>query len=369
MNRARLEQKEQLKVYMSSRQVESLQVLAMSTQNLEKFISEEQMINPMLELPENGIEAEMAENTPSILLSQHQYNKERTDVSSLLENIPEKKSESLEDYLIAQLPVNELDSKQYKLCKKIIRYLDRDTGFLPEMTKTLLNEWNVDAEELESAIRLIRTLDPAGVCAYDMRDCFKLQLERRGVTDRIPYEIIDDYLKELAERKFSGISRHMKISTARVREAYVLIQSLSPHPTENFNGSETQYIVPDVIAEYENQVWVLRFLRPAAVMVRLNHEYIRMAKEAEDTETINYFANKIHRARQLAAAVQQREDTIKALLYYALEEQKEYALGNGAKRKLQQKTIAERLGVHPSTINWALKDKYIKVPIGIIPIA
>ena len=81
MNRARLEQKEQLKVYMSSRQVESLQVLAMSTQNLEKFISEEQMINPMLELPEN---------TPSILLSQHQYNKERTDVSSLLENIPEK---------------------------------------------------------------------------------------------------------------------------------------------------------------------------------------------------------------------------------------------------------------------------------------
>ena len=90
MNRARLEQKEQLKVYMSSRQVESLQVLAMSTQNLEKFISEEQMINPMLELPENGIEVEMAENTPSILLSQHQYNKERTDVSSLLENIPEK---------------------------------------------------------------------------------------------------------------------------------------------------------------------------------------------------------------------------------------------------------------------------------------
>lgn len=148
------------------------------------------------------------------------------------------------------------------------------------MTKTLLNEWNVDAEEMESAIRLIRTLDPAGVCAYDMRDCFKLQLERRGVTDRIPYEIIDDYLKEVAERKFSGISRRMKISTARVREAYVLIQSLSPHPTENFNGSETQYIVPDVIAEYENQVWVLRFLRPAAVMVRLNHEYIRMAKEA-----------------------------------------------------------------------------------------
>ena len=85
------------------------------------------------------------------------------------------------------------------------------------MTKTLLNEWNVDAEELESAIRLIRTLDPAGVCAYDMRDCFKLQLERRGVTDRIPYEIIDDYLKEVAERKFSGISRRMKISTARVR--------------------------------------------------------------------------------------------------------------------------------------------------------
>lgn len=155
----------------------------------------------------------------------------------MLENIPEKKSESLEDYLIAQLPVNELDSKQYKLCKKIIRYLDRDTGFLPEITKTLLNEWNVDAEELESAIRLIRTLDPAGVCAYDMRDCFKLQLERREVTDRIPYEIIDDYLKELAERKFSGISRRMKISTARVREAYVLIQSLSPHPTENFNGS------------------------------------------------------------------------------------------------------------------------------------
>lgn len=237
------------------------------------------------------------------------------------------------------------------------------------MTKTLLNEWNVDAEELESAIRLIRTLDPAGVCAYDMQDCFKLQLERRGVTDRIPYEIIDDYLKEVAERKLSGISRRMKISTARVREAYVLIQSLSPHPTENFNGSETQYIVPDVIAEYENQVWVLHFLRPAAVVVRLNHEYIRMAKEAEDTETINYFANKIHRARQLAAAVQQREDTIKALLYYALEEQKEYALGNGAKRKLQQKTIAERLGVHPSTINRALKDKYIKVPIGIIPIA
>lgn len=60
-------------------------------------------------------------------------------------------------------------------------------------------------EELEETLKVIQTLDPAGIAARDLRECLLLQLDRKKQEHHpheIAYRIIYDYFDEFSKKHY-----------------------------------------------------------------------------------------------------------------------------------------------------------------------
>ena len=115
--------------------------------------------------------------------------------------IPEAVEEStLSDYLLEQMSERELTEKQKAIADYLIGSIDSN-GYmlrsLQDISDDLILSENIDASvsEIDDVFQIIRSFDPAGVGAVNLRDCLLLQLERLKGTlkNRRAYEIIDKY--------------------------------------------------------------------------------------------------------------------------------------------------------------------------------
>ncbi len=351
---------------LSPAQMENLQILAMNRQELTDFLLNEQMENPMLELDDTSgfqwdgiILGEWVNYRDSLEKDDRAVRNE----DGCFREIPDRQEQTLHDYLCQQIPA-EADKRQQVLTEKLTGLLDESTGYFQVEKEEILR---AAGKEAESAIRLIREMDPPGVGAFGLKDCLKMQLDRKGVRDRILYQIIDDYLEEVAENRFSTISRALKISTEKTRHYVRMIKELNPRPAKCFGGGQPVYVVPDIRA-FKEEKWEIALCGRGSRELHLNETYMQMASRASDEQLIQYFERKIKRARQVIRAVEQREETLVRLMSFILEYQGDFALGKGGRVPLLMKDAAEVLGIHPSTVSRAVKDKYVELPCGVVPL-
>ena len=61
--------------------------------------------------------------------------------------------------------------------------------------------------DVAEALRVVHTLDPAGVGAADLRECLLLQLESRGGKGGVAWQIVADHLKLVELRQFKELAR------------------------------------------------------------------------------------------------------------------------------------------------------------------
>ena len=103
----------------------------------------------------------------------------------------------------------------------------------------------------------IRALDPAGVCAYDLRDCLSLQLKRLEPTPsrKLALEIVDYYFDLFSLRHYDRLGAALGIDRDSLREAIDVIRSLNPKPGGIIGDSEadvrSRHIIPDFNVEVD----------------------------------------------------------------------------------------------------------------------
>ncbi len=89
---------------------------------------------------------------------------------------------SLREHLLAQLNLTQASQRDRALVSFLIESLDED-GYLgitlDEIQHELLSELELETEELNAALALLQSFDPAGVGARNAAECLKLQLQRR----------------------------------------------------------------------------------------------------------------------------------------------------------------------------------------------
>jgi RNA polymerase sigma-54 factor len=119
---------------------------------------------------------------------------------------------SLADYLHGQLNVMSLSSRDLVLAKVIVESLD-DDGYLrvdlPELVDIAELDPPATADEFQIALRLVQSLDPAGVAARTVGECLLLQLPK--IEDEHERElaraIISEHLDGLAAKDVNGLAR------------------------------------------------------------------------------------------------------------------------------------------------------------------
>ena len=367
----------QQKQVFSARQQQSAAVLQMGRIELEEFLSQEVLENPLLEYDENRIEdyeerdivekLEWLEETDKQNLSYYEqdYDKENDKIT----NLPNSAEEGLEKYILSQFYTMKLNKRKQKILEYLVLSLD-ERGYFTEEPHVTAEVLHTTEDEIEECLFLLKKAEPAGIGAKDLQECLLLQLDRKGLEAPVARKIICSYLELLGKNQLSFLAKKLDISMRELLENFRLIQELNPKPGNGFAYREhLKYLKPDVtVVKFSDRFEII--LNEASTQVMVHSYYSRMLKEDVDLETKEYIRKKLNQAKWTIQCVEQRSATLgavaKALVTMQtafFESGKEYLV------PLTMQQLAEMVGLHESTVSRAVKDKYLQCSWGIYPVA
>ncbi len=258
----------------------------------------------------------------------------------------------------------------------IIENLD-GRGYLTTSLFDLSDDLGVSEERVAEALGVVQSLEPPGIGARNLAECLKFQVRAR--TDAPPG------LLAFLEHDFAALSgsnnvRALKSLTSATAQRFLqfIRDRLYPYPADLFRppypcqGSELPVRTPDVVVSRDRGALVVTVPLSERLVLRVDAEYEGLARtmaargagrQAGDVKRLvgearTFISNLTHRHRvmaQVAAEVLQVQEG------YLRE-------GPRGLRPLTKKELAERTGLHESTICRATRGKTLMLPDGeVIP--
>ncbi len=236
---------------------------------------------------------------------------------------------TLRDHLMAQLRVTQASLRDRALITFLIESLD-DDGYLidalDEVLSDLPDELEVDLDELNAALALLQSFDPAGVGARSASECLKLQLLRLDAspTRTLALEIVAHHLELLAARDFTRLRKQLKADDDELRSAHALIRSLEPFPGAAYGKAEADYVVPDIMVRKTAQGWQAELNPEVVPKLRINHLYANILRNSRGDPGSGSLRQQLQEARWLIKNIQQRFETILRVAQAIVERQKSF---------------------------------------------
>ena len=363
---------------LSQRMIQSAEILQMTSQELNTYINELALENPVIDIVEPPTAQEQREsieqqewlnsfNEENYYLYQRQNNDDDYDFKSSW-NINTDDGETLQDYLWSQLITENFTDQETEIIKFMLECLD-NKGYLEESIETIASYFGTDTELVEDLLSDLQALDPSGVCARTLEECLKLQLERRNMLTPVLESIIDNCLEMVAKNQIPAIARKLRLSPTETAGYCQIIKSLNPKPGVSFSSrDQLRYIIPDVtIVKFKDHFDILlnESMYPT---IELNSYYRQMNQNPESSELKEYLGNKIRQAEWVKQCVTQRGKTLMQVSRAILEHQEEFfTFGPAHLSPLRLADIAQELDIHESTVSRAVSKKYLQCSWGVYP--
>jgi len=274
---------------------------------------------------------------------------------------------TLSDHLQAQLAIEVMDENVREAALCIIGNLD-DNGYLNQPLAEIAESDGFTPAEMDAALKLVQSLDPAGVGARDMRECLLLQTQGRNGEGGVAWQIVSKYLKLLETRQYREIAKQLGRPIEHVQIAVNVIRHLDPRPGLRYSAQGARSVEPDVYITKDADGYIIQLNDEDLPQLRLNAQYRRMLdREAEPSKEVrNYVKEKYASALQLMKNIEQRKQTILKVCQSVVRRQTEFLEdGIDELKPMMIKDVAEEIGVHPSTVSRAVAGKYAHTPQGV----
>ena len=286
----------------------------------------------------------------------------------------EMRPESLNDYLLHQLAELDIDERVEQFAERIISTLDaRDGGYLRMPLADLLppDHTREDLVVAEEALRVIQAMEPAGIAARNLRECLLNQ-----ISPGMPYfeemtTLISSHLEDLAENRLPIIQRKTSYSIETIQAVKEELHQLNPKPGAAFMETYVPNVTPDVILDQDEDGTYKVRLEDDRVPTLFISEYYRrrLQDPSSSPEEREFIKKKINSAQWLIDAIEQRRSTLTKVAQAIVEHQVRFLdEGPEAIEPLKMQQIADRVGVHVTTVSRAVDDKWIQTPRGILPL-
>ena len=265
--------------------------------------------------------------------------------------------ETATDFLLSQLRLmiaeDDLDVAIY-----LVQSLDQH-GYLTVSAQQVAADMRVTPQQATHVMAALRELDPPGIGARDMRDCFLLQcadLESREIDCQDVYQIVSLAWDDFMHQRWLAVARCTGLSLQRVEAARQFMQRhLYPHPLSLI---QTQVDVPVIVARAD-----------LCIRAVTNHPVTTYQVEIPDEQRYRLAQNPVlpmsERARGFLFALQQRWATLHRIGAAIIAHQTDF-LRDGPRhlKPLTRAALARELGLHESTISRAIADKFVQLPDG-----
>lgn len=224
-----------------------------------------------------------------------------------------------------------------------------------------------DRWALGLALAVVQSLEPAGVGGRTLQECLLLQLRRDPQDYPLEERIISEHLGDLGHNRLPKISRALGVTIEDVKLAGENIASLNPLPGKLYGSELPRYVKPDVVVDEIDGRYEVRVDSDYIPRIQISDHYRTLYQQSKKDPAIKrYLKKKIDNAEWLLTAIRQRQSTLLRIAQAIVEVQSGF-LDHGIShlRPLKMADLADRLGVHVSTISRAISGKYIQTPRGI----
>ncbi len=390
-----LTQKLQQQQILAPQMILSMDILLLTNLELENRIQEEFTSNPALEIVERRAEPQEPQTpvlpgspVPSDLARQEaeifaqleafqslpafggsfdrpvRSRQDGEDRFDALSNVASK-PDGLREYLIQQIHLLDLPPEVIAIAENIINNLDH-RGYLLSPSEEILLSLEVKEEDFQRAFSAVRSLDPAGVGATDLKDCLILQLERDRQEYSLETEIIRNHLEDLRQNKIPKIAKDLGKTVEEIKEAREIIGLLQPAPGSRYEYSPSLHVKPEVVVEKVEGKFEVKVDDESLPNLNISESCRNLLRESRgDPSVVKFIRRKIESAQWLIQAIRQRQRTIYDIAKAIIDYQSDF-MENGPTRlrAMKMQTIADMIGVHISTISRAIKGKYMQTPWG-----
>ena len=404
MNKLTQQQKLDQSLSLTPAQIQAIKMLELTGLELEARIERELEENPALE--END-EAPQQEGSDDELTSSDSDDqdwelgeyateddipdyklRELQERQSVREEIPfAAGAPSLDEYLMEQLAlVTPLEGTRREIARYIIGNID-DDGYLTRSVEEIEDDLlfkaglSVTPEEIAELIRLVKTLDPAGIGARDLRESLLLQIKRLPATPlhREAQRMIEHHYEDFVNKRFDRLCAALGVSEERLSELYAFISHLSPKPAGGYgDDSEGRFmhITPDfIVTERDGELLISLVGERDLPPLRLSPTYLALLEQHKDQrdgsrqsrEAMTFLRHKVEQARWFIDAIHQREETLRKTMTAIVEHQRAFFLTGevSALRPMILKDIAEATGLDISTISRVSNSKSVQTDYGV----
>ncbi len=271
---------------------------------------------------------------------------------------------TFEDELKQKLHLECNDDSLIGIAEYIIDELDRD-GRVHDSLEEIARALRVDVDVVERALKLVQSLEPAGIGARTVEECLILQLERKGLGDTLAVRVVEECFEELKACKYDQIRRRLGTTTEELREAINEISKLDPRPRTDPTVKDPGYITPDLVVEEIDGEYVVYLNDQDVPRVRINPTYREILGTEPGSEEREFITKKLKAARWIVQSIENRRRTMVRVTESIVRAQDQFfEKGVSALKPLTLQQIADDVSMHESTVSRVTRGKYVQTPRG-----
>ena len=339
-----MKQTQDLNLVMTVQLRQAIELLQYSTQELEQFIREQELTNPLIEL----IEPTFPERMP--------ISKGLSSQTNLIEHLS-KYEKNIRDDLFEQVKLTFYDNSDIRLLKHIIYHLD-DNGYYEPPIMPLYTD-----QEIQRGIHLLQAIGPLGVGARNLKECLLLQTLYCNDCPEHTVEVISNHLEAFANKKWKQIANALAISLSDMQTIYQFILTLQPKHSSMFHQETIQHNTPDIIVEVRDNVITFSLNDYYLPKLTIQPDYVPYI--TSNSSEKSYFKKHLSDYQWLVNSIEQRRNTIIKIMTSLIEKQHAFfTRGYDAIQPLTLREVADQIGVHESTVSRVTTNKYVQTPFG-----
>lgn len=272
---------------------------------------------------------------------------------------------TLRDHLRQQLHIAIVAPAKRLIGDHLIDLID-ESGYLRGSVEEVAERLGAPIGTVGEVLATIQTFDPVGVGARSLAECLALQLKELNRLDPAMQALLDN-LEMLGNHEYAALQRLCGVDQEDMAEMIAEIRALNPKPGTAFGLDAAEAVIPDILVERDRTgAWNIQLNGETLPRICINHGFYSAAKrQIRNERDKSYLQNCITTANWLARSLDQRRRTMLKVAHEIVRQQESFLeLGVRGLKPLALKDVAERIGMHESTVSRVTSSKYMQTPRG-----